>query len=805
MALAGDLEKAPQPTSVAVYAQGVFDPNFDEEWRYPKADEFRYALGRAYVGPPLSTDKHAPRYDSRSSVFRHDSDSFLEDDSPYPEVRSAVANFDDPDMPCSTPRAWVLGMIFAILIAGTNQFFYLRYPTVQITQVVAQLVIFPLGRAWARIIPVWQLRIVLQLPVPLNLNPGPFNIKEHVLSTIMASVGAPAAYATDIVAVQKIFYFQHWSFTYRWLLIISSQLIGFSMGGVARRFLVSPPSMIWPNALVSCALFNTLHSQEYAGIGSRDGISRERYFTYAFFAAFVWYFFPGYLFQALSTFSWVCWIRPRDIKINQLFGYRSGLGFSIFTFDWNQIAYIGSPLATPWWAEVNVMIGFFIFFWVLTPILYYSNVWFSQYMPISSTSAYDNTGNLYNLTRILKPDATLDVEKYEQYSPLLYSTVFLVAYGTSFLAVTSTITHALIHFIKPIRIHFRRTLQEHPDVHARLMARYPDVPQWYYWCTFVLTFVGACVAVSCWPTGLTIWSLVLALFISLMYLVPIGMIQAVTNRQVGLNVITELIAGFILPGKPVAMMIFKTFGYTTMSQAMQFTVDFKLGHYMKIPPRPMFWCQVFATIAAGTVQLGVQALMFEYIPDLCTTNQKDSFTCASTQVFGTSSIIWGLIGPSRLFTKGHIYYGLLYFFLVGSLSPVILWWLGRRYKIIQYLNFPLIVTGIGSIPPATALNYVGWAVIGFLFQYVVRRRWFPYWAKYNYVLSAALDSGTAVGVVIVYFCLQYPNVGADTIGNWWGNTVFEHTADWEKAPLRSVISGRTFGCVYFSFDDVFIH
>ncbi|KAG8220676.1 hypothetical protein J3R82DRAFT_2964 [Butyriboletus roseoflavus] len=29
-----------------------------------------------------------------------------------------------------------------------------------------------------------------------------------------------------------------------------------------------------------------------------------------------------------------------------------------------------------------------------------------------------------------------------------------------------------------------------------------------------------------------------------------------------------------------------------MSQALTFTVDFKLGHYMKIPPCTMFWCQV---------------------------------------------------------------------------------------------------------------------------------------------------------------------------------------------------------------------
>ncbi len=48
---------------------------------------------------------------------------------------------------------------------------------------------------------------------------------------------------TEIIAVQRKFYGQDWSLAYQWLLVMSTQLIGFSMGGVAKRFLVSPPSM----------------------------------------------------------------------------------------------------------------------------------------------------------------------------------------------------------------------------------------------------------------------------------------------------------------------------------------------------------------------------------------------------------------------------------------------------------------------------------------------------------------------------------------------------------------------------------
>lgn len=67
---------------------------------------------------------------------------------------------------------------------------------------------------------------------------------------------------------------------------------------------------------------------------------------------------------------------PRAKVANQLFGVATGLGMSIFTFDWSQISYIGSPLIVPWWAEVNVFVGFVILYWIVVPALYYTNVRF---------------------------------------------------------------------------------------------------------------------------------------------------------------------------------------------------------------------------------------------------------------------------------------------------------------------------------------------------------------------------------------------------------------------------------------------
>ena len=85
-------------------------------------------------------------------------------------------------MPVSTLRAWVLGMIWSIVVPGMNQFFFFRYPSVEVTGIVAQLITYPIGRAAAAYLPHWNL-------FGVELNPGPFTIKEHVLITVSATLG----------------------------------------------------------------------------------------------------------------------------------------------------------------------------------------------------------------------------------------------------------------------------------------------------------------------------------------------------------------------------------------------------------------------------------------------------------------------------------------------------------------------------------------------------------------------------------------------------------------------------------------
>lgn len=245
---------------------------------------------------------------------------------------------------------WLLGFLFTILGSGINQFFALRYPSVHIVSLVAQLIAYPLGVALAKILPLYTLNLG-----PLGewcINPDRhFNIKEHTVITVMSNVsfGFGSADATNIIQAGKAFYNFDLKPGFSILIVVCCQLMGLGVAGLAAPWLVEPASIIWPGVLSNCALLSTLHTRANA---MADGwkISRLRFFMYVMVGAGVWYFFPGLIFVALSYFTWVCWIVPDNLVVNHLFGMVTGLGLSPITFDWSQIAYNTNPLLSPSWA-----------------------------------------------------------------------------------------------------------------------------------------------------------------------------------------------------------------------------------------------------------------------------------------------------------------------------------------------------------------------------------------------------------------------------------------------------------------------
>ena len=302
---------------------------------------------------------------------------------------------------------------------------------------------------------------------------------------------------------------------------------------------------------------------------------------------------------------------------------------------------------------MNTLVSFLFWFWLVVPIIYFTNTWYSAYFPITSHQAYTNTGVPYNILAVVT-DGLFDVEKYRNYSPVFLPASFVISYCLSFAALTAVVTHTYFWYGRDIMKQLRTSIKDEKDIHTRLMTRYRDIPHWWFAAVFVVAFVLGAVTIEVYDTKMPFWAYILALVLSLIFVLPLGILLAITNQQLFLNVFSELIAGYVIPGRPIAVMIFKVYGTIMTRQALDFSGHLKLGHYMKVPPRILFLAQTVATTICCFTVVIVQRWALNNIDGICKPGQKNGFICPGSNVFADASLLYGGVGPARLFGAGQL-------------------------------------------------------------------------------------------------------------------------------------------------------
>lgn len=147
----------------------------------------------------------------------------------------------------------------------------------------------------------------------------------------------------------------------------------------------------------------------------------------------------------LTSLSWICWAFPRSVFAQQLGSGLHGLGVAAIGLDWSTISsYLGSPLASPWFATANVAVGFALVTYVITPIAYWLNIYGARTFPIFSDGLFTSTGHKYNISAIVDKDFRLDFYGYEQEGLLHLSTFFAMYYGISFACLIATVVHVIL-------------------------------------------------------------------------------------------------------------------------------------------------------------------------------------------------------------------------------------------------------------------------------------------------------------------------------------------------------------------------
>ncbi|EER36148.1 hypothetical protein CTRG_00888 [Candida tropicalis MYA-3404] len=700
--------------------------------------------------------------------------------SPYPQVRTVTVPYDDPEVPVETFRVYLIGIIWTAIGAVINQFFAERQPSISLSMAVVQVFLYPSGLVCEWILPKWKFKV---WKYTIDLNPGPYTFKEQMLATIFCGVtGGSTSYVSYNILMQKspVFYDNHWvDWGYQVLLILSTNFMGVGLAGIMRKFAVYPVKAVWPSILPGIALNKTLLTKQNKNVVHGWSISSYRFFFIVFAASFVYFWVPNYLFQALSIFNWMTWIAPTNKNLAVVTGFLGGLGLNpISTFDWN-IINMSLPLNLPFYTIACQFIGSIIGFFVILG-LWYSNYKWTAYLPINSNALFTNKGTRYQVGDVVDYDTSLfDKEKYQEVGPPFYSAANLVVYGAFFALYP-------FHFVYEIGIHFREmwdaclsfwrlirnwknsTYDGFDDPHSKMMRQnYSEVPEWAYLIVLVIALVLAIVCVTVYPAQTPVWGIFFALGINFIFLIPLTTIYARTGFAFGLNVLVELIIGYILPGNGLALAFIKALGYNIDGQAQNFVNDLKQGHYAKLPPRAVYRVQILSIFIASFIQLSILNFQITGIKDYCDPGNKQKFTCPSSRTFFSASVLWGTIGPKKVF--GGLYPILEWCFLIGFLLafPCIALKRWGPKKWVRNFEPSIIVGGFLIYAPYNLSYYIPGLYASFTFMHYIRKRYEAWWQKYNYILSTGLTAGVAFCSIIMFFAVMYTE--KDII--WWGNSV----------------------------------
>lgn len=274
---------------------------------------------------------------------------------------------------------------------------------------------------------------------------------------------------------------------------------------------------------------------------------------------FIYYWLPGYLWTSFSTFNWMTWIAPQNITLAILTGSNLGLGLlnPITTFDWNVATSSYAALAQPFFSTCTMYISSILGGLIILGI-YYSNMYNTAYLPINSSSVFTNNGTSYVVQSVIT-DNKLDQTKYQQYSPPFYTAGYILTVGANFafypvyfLYITfnqwKTVSNAYKNFYKGLRYGKGNYDHNAMDVHSRLMAKYPEVPDWWFLLILVVALALSIIFLEIYALATPVWLTFLVLGINMVFAVPLSFLSATTGTNLGLGSLIQVITGFLLPG-----------------------------------------------------------------------------------------------------------------------------------------------------------------------------------------------------------------------------------------------------------------
>ncbi|KAK2648280.1 hypothetical protein Ddye_015769 [Dipteronia dyeriana] len=223
------------------------------------------------------------------------------------------------------------------------------------------------------------------------------------------------------------------------------------------------------------------------------------------------------------------------------------------------------------------------------------------------------------------------------------------------------------------------------------------------------------------------------------------------KNQSQLNLLAPVLVALELVPSPSTGIFGNLHGNFFLRRIWESTTASVLGNHVSVSLSDDFSSSIWCTSSYHWSMSSVASSwwLLSAVENICVPDKlpKGSpWTCPGMTVTYDNSVIWGVVGPKRMYYPDGVYSKLLYFFLIGGIAPLLVWAVSKYFpekKWIKSINIPNILGGASMLQIAGAVNYWSWITVGVLFNVIIYFKYKGWWTKYNYVLANGLDLGVA--------------------------------------------------------------
>jgi len=700
-------------------------------------------------------------------------------------VREAVTFEDDPTTPILTFRFFLLSIIFIAPGAFLDTMNSYRTTSAAYSVFFVQIASHYVGKWLAKVLPSKNINLYF---IKFNLNPGPWSIKENVLVTLAAGSGATGNMGTSPISLSELYYndITHPAVAIFFMWCIN--LTGYAYAAIARNFLLYDCQFVWPQALMQTNLFNSMAK---ADLNSKIGSKQIKVFFLAILGMTIWEFFPEYIFPMTSSLAFLCWVAPSNPIANFIGSGMGGMGFLNISLDWSNIT--SSVMLSPYWTIVIQFIAFAFCCWILIPIAKWGNLTDFK-AGLMSNGLFTSNGTKYPTLDLLIAKGNkiyFNETAYHQHGPLHMGAQKSWAIFFDYAAYISSISWIVLFGRKDIIKSYKRfkeryskkdnnnyisISQTYTDRLNKLQSSYKDVPLWWYGIMFIITFITLITIFATGNMFIPWWTYLIALIFGAIIVTPLAWLYAISNFQLPIGTFNELLYGIMIQATsggrhPAGASTYGAIAGDAWYRAQYMLQDQKIGHYMHIPPRAIFFSQIFGTLIGVPVNYGALRWILDTKREYLDGSKKDplnQWTGQSLASYNTMAVQYVLVGPQRFFST---YYtrAIPFGFLFGAFAPLIIYILHKFFPKIKFnlWNVTVFCSTASQFYGNLSTGYLSKFIVGTLSMFYFFRYRHKLWKKYNYILAAAFDTGYNLAVLLIFIFFSSGKI--ITMPNWWGN------------------------------------